>query len=273
MLAIKIILCIGLAFLILTLFLVFFQKHLVFHPSKNFDTIPSDIFEFEDVFFYTKDNIKINAWFIPAKGAKKTILFCHGNAGNISHRIFSITQFHKLGCNVLIFDYRGYGKSEGRISEEGSYLDGEAAYDFLISRGFSERDIILFGRSLGGAVAAKIAKSRSPFALILESTFTSIPDMGAKIYPFLPVRAFCFIKYDTLKIIADIKCPILIVHSPDDEIVPYEMGQKLFNSANTPKRFLKISGSHNEGYFISAPEYEEGLRDFIFNFCGKLCGK
>lgn len=250
--------------IIITLFLSLIQSKLVFHPSQHIETTPIEIgLQFEDLYIKTSDSIQINAWYIPAEKKDKVILFCHGNAGNISHRLFSIKQFHDLGYGVLIFDYRGYGASEGKISEIGTYKDATAAYDFLLSKGFADKDIILFGRSLGGAVAAEIAKSRSPAGLILESTFTSIPDMGAKLYPLLPVRLFCYIKYNTISKIKEIKCPLLVIHSPDDEIVPFDMGMKIFEQANEPKKFFKIHGSHNEGYFISSPQYENTLRDFI----------
>ena len=263
MLFLKIILYFILIIALISVFLYFFQSRLVFYPLPDIESTPADNgLKFEDIYILTQDGIRINAWYIPADG-EKTILFCHGNAGNISHRLHSIMQFHDLRCNVLIFDYRGYGRSEGKISEEGTYLDGIAAYDYLLSSGISENNIIVFGRSLGGAVAAKIASQRSPAALILESTFTSIPDIGAKIYPFLPVRLLCRIKYNTLSIIDKVKCPVLVVHSPDDEIIPFEMGRKIFEAVKGPKEFLTIRGSHNEGYFISSPDYENGLRNFI----------
>ncbi|HPN84655.1 MAG TPA: alpha/beta hydrolase, partial [Victivallales bacterium] len=180
-----------------------------------------------------------------------------------SDRLHSIQVFNKMRCNVLIFDYRGYGRSEGSPSEKGTYLDADAAYDYLMKKGIPEKEIIIFGRSLGGAVAVDLASRNNPSALIIESTFSSIPDMAAKLYPFLPARLLCVIKYDSLMKIEKIKCPLLVVHSPHDEIIPFEMGRKIYEKAKEPKRFLEIIGSHNEGYIDSGNLYEDGILDFI----------
>ncbi len=254
----------GIAFCILCFLLFFLQGCMVYQPSKAVETDPRSAgMEFEEVWLVTSDIVRIHAWFVPARNASRTILFCHGNAGNISHRLHSISVFNRLGCNVLIFDYRGYGKSDGSPSEKGTYLDADAAYGWLMERGIQEKDIVVFGRSLGGAVAAETATGRNPGGLILESTFSSVPDMGAKLYPFLPVRLLCRIRYDTLSKMDRIKCPVLVVHSPDDEMIPFSMGRRMYDAANEPKSFLQIRGSHNEGYFISSPEYENGLGHFI----------
>ncbi len=195
------------------------------------------------------------------------ILFFHGNGGNISHRLGSLEMFHRLGLSTFIIDYRGYGQSEGSPSEQGTYLDAEAAWRYLVEeRQIPPTQIIVFGELLGGAVAAWLAQTHSPQALILLSTFTSIPDMGAQTYPFMPVRLLARIQYNTLARMSEINCPVLIVHGQEDEIVPYGHGQRLFELANQPKEFLEIKGSHNEGVIISAVQYEAGLATFAAKY-------
>lgn len=165
---------------------------------------------------------------------------------------------------MLIFDYRGYGRSEGSPSEAGTYQDAEAAWKHLVeTRKVPPERIVVFGRSLGGAVAAHLAHKHTPGALILESTFTSAPDMGAKLYPFFPIRWLCRFSYDTQSIIGEIRCPVLIVHSSDDEMVPYEFGQALYQAAGGDKRMLTINGSHNSGIIISGRAYRSGLDAFL----------
>jgi len=243
----------------------FFQSYLVYHPSGELDATPSDAgLNFEDVFLTAEDGTKIHAWYVPRRGAETTLLFCHGNAGNISHRLPTLETFHHLGLNVLIFDYRGYGRSEGKPTEAGTYQDVAAAWDYLVqARGKRPGRIIVFGCSLGGAVAAHLAHEHTPGALILESTFTSAPDLGARLYPFLPVRWLCRYSYDTRAIVGEIRCPILVIHSRDDDIVPFEFGQALFDAAGDDKQFLEIHGSHNSGRFESAGEYKAGLKAFL----------
>jgi len=192
------------------------------------------------------------------------VLFCHGNAGNISHRLESIEIFHRLGLNIFIFDYRGYGQSEGKPTEQGTYEDASVAWRYLTQqRQVNPNEIIVFGRSLGGAVASWLAQSHSPGALILESTFTSLADIAASLYPYLPVRLLLRFKYNTAEYLGKVNCPVLIVHSRDDEIMPFSHGCRLFEMASEPKKFLEISGTHNEGFIISGKDYEKGLNAFI----------
>jgi len=251
-------------------FLFVFQSHYVYYPEHIISADPSDIgLEFESVSFETEDRVKLSGWFIPSEGASGVNLFCHGNAGNISHRLESIQIFHRLGLNVFIFDYRGYGRSEGRPSEIGTYRDVEAVWQYLVEeRQVSPNRIVVFGRSLGGTVAAWLAHRHTPGALILESTFTSVPDIGAKLYPYLPVRLLSRYKYDTARYLDGVNCPVLIVHSREDEIMPFSHGQRLFERATEPKEFLEISGSHNEGFIMSGKHYEEGLNAFISMYLG-----
>ena len=252
----------------LCLFLFLTQAKLLYYPdlpSRKLTASPVDIgLDYSPVTIKTSDGVKIHGWFVAAKREKGTLLFFHGNAGNISHRLDSIKIFHDLGLSILIIDYRGYGQSQGVISEQGSYLDAEAAWDYLTqTRKIPAEQIIVFGRSLGAAIAAHIAANHLPGALILESAFTSVPDMAARLYPVLPVRLLSRFQYNTKKMLRSVSCPVLIIHSPDDEIIPFENGLQLYDSARQPKELLRISGGHNEGFLISSSRYSDGLSKFI----------
>lgn len=249
----------------------FFQERLLYFPLRTLTSTPASRgLAYEDVWLETRDGVRISGWFIPAAQPRATLLFFHGNAGNISHRLDSIETFHRLGLNTFIIDYRGYGQSEGKPTETGTYLDAAAAWRYLVEdRQIPAEEIIIFGRSLGGAVAAWLAQQQSPAALILESTFTSAPDVAASAYPFLPVRQLTRIDYNTLQRVAEIKAPILIVHSPDDNVIPYDHSQRLFAAANEPKEFLSIRGGHNDGFLISAPAYEAKVAAFVAQYVEK----
>ena len=193
-----------------------------------------------------------------------TVLFFHGNAGNISHRLDSIVIFHRLGLNVFIIDYRGYGQSEGKITEKGTYRDAEAAWNYLNhTQGISGKQIIIFGRSLGASIAGWLANKHTPAALIIESGFTSVAAMGQRFYPFLPVRWLTRFKYDTKQYVKNVSCPVLVAHSIDDEIIPYEEGREIFQAAPGPKQFLEMQGGHNDGFVVSGAVYVEGIKSFI----------
>ena len=241
------------------------QDAMLYFPAKDLWQAPSDRgFAYEEVVFRTRDGVGISAWYLPASHEKGVLLFCHGNAGNIADRMDSLAIFHDLDLSVLIFDYRGYGKSGGKPSESGTYHDAEAAWDYLTkARGIPPRRIVVFGRSLGGAVAAELARERNPAALIIESSFLSVPDLGAKLYPWLPVRLLSRFRYDTIEKVGSISCPKLIIHSPEDEIIPFDHGIALYEKAAPPKEFLAIRGGHNEGFLVSGSLYREGLKKFL----------
>ena len=261
----SVILVAGAIYIALAILLTLFQSKMIYFPTSSIDMTPRHIdLDYDEVDFTADDSTKLNGWFIPNENHIGVILFCHGNAGNISHRLETIRIFHDLGLSVFIFDYRGYGKSDGKPSENGTYLDVEAAWAYLTkTKRIEPSEIIVFGRSLGGSIAAYIAKEQTPGALILESAMTSVPDVAAKIYPFLPVRLMARFKYDTINYIREISCPVLIIHSPDDEIIPYENGRRLFEAANEPKRFLELTGGHNEGFMMAGEKYSDELRQFI----------
>ena len=242
-----------------------FQGRLIYYPTQTLDATPTEIdLPYEDVRFKGDDGLALSGWFIPAAGDRGTILFCHGNAGNISHRLDSIAIFHRLGMNTFIFDYRGYGKSDGRPGEEGTYRDALAAWRFLVDKRHMTPDqIVIFGRSLGGAVAAWLAEKHTPGALILESSFTSIRDIASDLYPFLPVRYITRFGYHTARNIETVRCPVMIAHSRDDDIIPFAHGERIFEAAKEPKQFLEMRGSHNDGFIVTGTAYVDGLDAFL----------
>ncbi len=257
------------AFYALLVALVYlFQSRLLYLPNiggRGLAATPADIgLEFDDVRFTTRDGVSLHGWFIPAPQAERVLLFCHGNGGNISHRLDSIRIFHDLGLSVFIFDYRGYGLSKGRPTEEGTYRDAEAAWNYLTeTRRFPDDRIVVYGHSLGAAIAAHVAQGRRPAALILESAFTSIPDVASRHYRYLPVRWLAKFEYATVAYVREVHAPTLVIHSPHDEISPVEQGREVFEHANSPKIFLEISGDHNAGFLLSGARYTQGLQQFL----------
>ncbi len=246
------------------------QFGIVYLPHFNVEIQSKDkTIEHEEITYQTRDGLTISAWYVPyipdvPPGPAGVILCCHGNAGNISQRIDSFKIFRELGFSTFIFDYRGYGKSQGIPSENGTYLDADGAWEYLVKEmKVKPENIVVFGRSLGGGVASYLAEKYRPRALIIESSFTSIPDMARAIYPWLPVKILLRIKYNTRERLKYIHCPVLIVHSPEDRIIPFILGQILYEAANPPKRFLRIKGDHLYGFFQSRTAYINGLREFI----------
>jgi len=247
------------------LYLRWFERHNIFFPTRKIELRPDYIgLTYEDVYFDSADGVRLNGWFIPASRSSPTILLCHGNAGNIGHRLGIIRLFNRSNLNVFIFDYRGYGQSSGRPSEKGTYLDARAAYDYLVSRSDIDKDkIIFYGKSLGGAVAVDLASRVNPCAVIIESAFTSTLDIARELYPFLPVRLMVTMKYDTLSKIKGLRAPKLIIHSIDDEIVPFHHGRRLFEDAAGPRQFYQMSGGHNEAVSEAEDEFAERIDKFL----------
>ena len=241
--------------------------HLPGVPGRELMATPADIgLQWEDVQLRTADDVSLHGWYLPAPedGARYTVVFFHGNAGNISHRLDSLEIFHDLGLATLIIDYRGYGRSEGSPSEDGLYRDGDAAWRYLVDeRGVSPGEIIAFGRSLGAAVAARVASERDVGGVILESAFTSAPDRGAELYPIFPVRLLARIHYPTRDYIRDVEVPVLVVHSPEDEIIPIHHGRAIYDAAPEPRQFLEISGDHNTGFLQSRERYSQGIAEWL----------
>jgi hypothetical protein len=245
--------------------LFFAQERLMYFPTREIEATPAQIgLAFQRQEFRAEDGVRLTGWYVPAERPRGVLLFFHGNAGNISHRLQSIAIFHRLRLDVFIFDYRGYGESEGEAGEEGTYRDGEAAWRHLVERlGADPKQIVYFGRSLGGAVATRVAERHPPRALILESTFSSAPDLGADLYPWLPVRLLARIRYDTCARLAAIANPVLVVHSPDDEIIPFHHAERLYEAARGPKEMLRLRGDHNGGFLLTGEAYVAGFDAFL----------
>ena len=257
-----------LLFSILILFLVIgrLEHGMIFFPYRPIEAEPSDIpLDFEDVRLQTEDGVEIHGWWIPSDGAEATVLMFHGNAGNISHRLQRISFFHDLGVDTLIIDYRGYGRSQGRPSEKGLYRDATAAYRHLTEvRRIDPSRIVIFGKSLGGAVATDLAVREKAGGLVLESTFTSIRDMARLLIPILPVHLLVRTRLDSLSKIPRLEVPLLVIHGDRDEIVPFEQGKRIFEAATSETEFLSIPGAgHNDVLDRGGDPYREAFRTFF----------
>ena len=264
-------------FLLLVAFVYLTQAKLLYLPNipgRELDASPQYIgLDYEDVWLETSDGVRVHGWFVPGESGR-TVLFFHGNAGNIGHRLETIRQFYELGLSTFIIDYRGYGQSEGKPSEDGLHWDAAAAWQYLTDeRGIAAEDIVIFGRSLGGAVAAWLAAENAPGALVVDSAFTSVPDAGADVYPWLPVRLLSRIQHATKDHLNKVSAPVLVVHSTGDEIIPFKHGQALFEIANQPKTFLELRGGHNDAHFTSGQAYIDGLRNFLQSTEAKTTGQ
>ena len=264
------------AYIGLAIVLYLGQSNLVYRPSQELIETPATLgLKFEDIQITTKDNVNLAAWFVPAKDkdqiGKGVILFCHGNGGNIGDRVSYLPIFRDLGLSTFLFDYRGYGKSGGKPTEEGTYNDVEAAWQYLTQeKQIPPKKIIIYGESLGGAIASYLAQKISQqdnknaaSGLILASTFTSISDRASELYPFLPIRLLSRFSYNSRDRLPNIKIPVLIMHSIDDEIIPFHHGDRNFQAANQPKKLVKLRGDHNSGFLDSLEIYRNGLNEFI----------
>ena len=264
----RIIFAVLIFFVFIFFYLKYFERSGIYYPEKDFIFTPDDYrLEYEDIFFVSEDNLRLNGWFIPAEAPRATILFSHGNAGNMSHRLQIIEIFHRLNLNVFIYDYRGYGKSQGVPSEQGLYRDVQAAYRYLTEqRKLDAASLVIFGKSIGANVAIDLASRVEAGLFISDSGFTSAYEMGRRLFPYLPVKFLISIKYDALSKIKDITIPKLIIHSQEDEIVPFRMGQRLFEAAAEPKEFYPMKGTHNEAIIEFEKEYYSKLDNFLTKY-------
>jgi len=244
------------------------QERLLFLPNvagRQLSATPSAMgLKYTDLSIATDDGETLHGWLIPAGDSRRLLIFFHGNAGNISHRLDSIAVFHRLGLDVLIVDYRGYGQSSGSPGEAGIQRDAEAVWRYATeSLDYAATSTALIGRSMGGSVAAWLASRTEPAALILESAFTSVPDMAAELYPVFPTRLLARLRLDTLDYLRTVHCPVLIVHSRNDELIPFHHGQSLYEAAPEPRYLLETRGDHNHGFLQSGALYTDGLRRFL----------
>lgn len=264
----KIILIIFLAVVLFKIYFVFLEQKSLYHPQKEIPQTPENSgIAYEEIYFKAADEIALNGWFVPAKDAKITILYCHGNAGNIYHRLHKVKFFHELGVNFFIFDYRGFGKSKGHPSEKGLYKDAQAAFDYLLSRADVDKNrIVAYGKSLGGPVSADLCRNRKISACILEGSFASVALRAQQLYPFLPMKFLISQKYDTIKKVNALKIPKLIVHGRDDEVISFSHGEMLFKAACEPKLFLPFYGGHNDDVYVTSQAYKEELTKFFSEY-------
>ncbi len=247
-----------------------YQDKLIYIPSSELTTDPSSIgLEFTQHWITTSDGERLHSWYIPANKARYTLLFFHGNTGNVSNRMDTIQILNQLGLNILIIDYRGYGKSSGTPSEQGTYFDGDASWHYLVNElKTSAESIIIFGRSLGGGIATELATKVRSAGLVLESTYTTMPAVAKDVYPLLPVSLILHTKYSNIDKIRKIHCPLLIIHSTEDEYIGFHHGQALYNAYNPradqgQKHFVAIAGTHNDGFFTSINQYKQGIKEYI----------
>ncbi len=253
---------------VLLALLWWYEYRSVYQPARELDTEGDEFgHEPEEAWFTTSDGRRLHAWFYPATPASSrrdvAVLIAHGNGGNISHRLGLYRCWMMAGVNVLAFDYRGYGRSEGRPSEEGTYLDAQAAHAWLVQRGFEAKRILAHGESLGGGVVTELARREPLGGLVLQSTFARITDVGAELFPWLPVRTLARIRYDSIGKLPDLRVPVLVLHSQADTIIPFRHGERLFAAASEPKWFRQITGDHNDQPETDMAEFTAALEEFL----------
>jgi len=256
----------ALSLLSLTALMLAFERRLIYFPHRPLELHPRDLGLRAEELRLEAKGATLHGWWLPSQGARWNVLVCNGNAGNISYRLERARLMQEqLGVSVLLFDYRGYGLSTGSPDEAGTYEDARAAYDALAAKGLTRERIVLFGESLGAAVAAQLALEREAAALVLESPFASIPEMARAVYPFLPpVGPLIRTRYDTLAKLPRLRTPLLVLHGARDEIVPIAQGRRVFAAAPEPKRFFEIPGAgHNDTYAAGGAGYWSVWREFL----------
>jgi fermentation-respiration switch protein FrsA (DUF1100 family) len=248
------------------LYYYFFQKNYIFFPSRDYKQAPEK--NIEEIFISTLDGERLHAWHMATPTATKTALFFHGNAGNLTDRTLRLDVFKRLNLNALMIDYRGYGRSSGKIEKEADlYLDAQAAWNYLTQdKAVATKNIIIWGRSLGGTIAVDLAQGKQVAALVLESTFVSIKEMVPGYMRYLPIDLILRYRFLSVDKIKKVKSPVLIVHSKTDEIVPFEHGQRFYQDAPEPKQFLELKGGHNTDVVLSYDKYLKGLENFFIEY-------
>jgi fermentation-respiration switch protein FrsA (DUF1100 family) len=254
------------------------QNRLIYYPGPTPGPPPaSAILDLREEWIETKDGERLHAWLATPRAAKgdgivRGVLVCHGNAGNIASRVPVAEAFASSGFTTLLFDYRGYGGSTGKPTEKGTYLDAEAAFDRFeellrplspTTSGSPSPRIAVYGESLGGAVAIELARRRKVARLLVEDTFTSLADIASGLYPWLPARTLLRNRYASIDKVGAIGVPLLVIHSPQDDLVPFALGRKLFDAAREPKTFLETGGRHDEGGFLEEERWRSAVRSFL----------
>jgi hypothetical protein len=258
-------------YLLLAVALYYYQPRMLYQPdipSRVLEASPAAVgLAYESLQLLTTDGVRLHGWFVPAaddRPARGAVLFLHGNAGNISHRLERLALLHRLGLATLILDYRGYGRSDGRPTEAGTYEDADTAWRHLVeTRGYAPQRLLIFGHSLGAAVAAELARRRPAAALVVEAAFRSLPAIAAEHYGWLPVRWLARYRYPVEQNLAEVRCPVLVAHSRADAIIPYAHGQALYAAVQGPRGFLELDGDHDRGFVVTGARYERELADFL----------
>lgn len=249
------------SFIMLDRYVIYFPE-----PLLDKDWAQASGLPIENVWLTTTDGVKLHGWFIPAKKSRATFLWCHGNAGNISHRLELIRPLIERGISVMIFDYRGYGKSGGQPSEAGLYADGEAAYSYVVGeRAIPAEQVFLFGESLGTAVVTALMHAHSRAAgLILVSPFPSVIAVVRYLYGGLPVHYLVQARFDTIARLSHIHKPVLVLHGDRDSVIPLELGKTVFTAANEPKTFVVIPrADHNDIYSVGGRAFYDAIDAFV----------
>ena len=230
-------------YLLVVLVMKCFETTLIHMPqgADSWSRTPERV---EDATFASADGNTIHAWWLPPPdGSRRVLLYCHGNGGNLSHRGAMLTEFQKrLGCGVLVFDYPGYGKSTGWPVEAGCHAATDAAFGWLTAKGFRPEEVVLFGESLGGGVASELATKHAVRGLVMCCTYSSVPDAAAHRYPWLPCHLVMSAKFESVKKLPNVTCPVVVIHGTDDRTIPYRQGEVLFAVANEPKEFVSLGG-------------------------------
>jgi fermentation-respiration switch protein FrsA (DUF1100 family) len=254
-----------LPFLLAGAYLFWRQDRLIFHPSAVLDYTPADLgLPFEDLYLPGPAGGRLNLWWVESPGAKKTVLFFHGTGGNLGNTLAALRFHLSLGANVLLVDYPGYGRSDGRPSERGLLAAGEAAWAHAReARGIPADDLILHGQSLGTGVATYLAASRACGGLVFQSGMTSVPDLAARAYPWLPTKPFCRTRLDSLSRIGRCACPILVIHSADDRTIPLRHAERIYRRASGPKAFVRLAGPHLDGRWAQLPALRARWRELL----------
>lgn len=264
----SIVLTIGGIYLVLLLLMFLFQGQLLFMPSSQMAQSPDAAgMEAEDLYMETEDGVTIHGWYFPHEGSNQVIVLSHGNAGNISHRLDIAATLLEAGAAVLMYDYRGYGNSEGSPNEDGLYKDMRAVMGHLTGeKGYSEQEVFQYGRSLGGAVAAWAASEYEIGGLVLDSAFTGLRAMVRDVYPFVPsfLARYNFPTKEFIKSLDGV--PVMVMHSRNDEIISFSHGEALFEAAAEPKRFVELGGTHNDNFFVSRDLIRERWTEFLEEF-------
>ncbi len=254
--------------LVIALMLYRFEHSQIYHPTRDVESTPDDVGRpAEEVWLKAPDGPRLHAWFFAADKAspraRYVMLFCHGNGGNLTSRPGYYRAILETGVSLLAFDYRGYGLSDGEPGEAGTYTDARAAYQWLCARGFAPEHILVWGESLGGGIASHLAATERVGGLVLQSSFTSIPDIGAELFPWLPVKLLSRIRYNTHSRLPAITCAVVILHSRADTIIRFRHAERNFAAAREPKALIELDGDHNDALLANRAAYVAGAERLV----------